>query len=149
MIDTLNPKQDYYINKKLINILDTETRRLRLLKSKLPISHNAARPRLSDRIKARPMEVMPGPIGTEPITSNQSDVENGDTPTEPGIQDLMDTSNDRTIEQNNSNVYEQDIRQVAKKLRNANKIIVLVGAGISTNYGIPVSEALFFKVILY
>ena len=39
---------------------------------------------------------------------------------------------------------EQELQEVAKNVMEAGRIIVLVGAGISTNCGIPISIVLYF-----
>lgn len=94
------------------------------------------RMRLAASQSPLPTSEMESPDEAENQVESAAEFENQDI-----VMNLSNNAGRRELaEQDTTACVEQDLVEVAETLKRAERIVVLVGAGISTNCGIPVSR---------
>ena len=167
MLKESNPEEDDNINRKIIGVLQTEIRRLsgKGQETERVLQPPAAHPQPNTTPNATPPNNKAGLVSTRTvhpqnkidiitIPSNQAnpDGKNFSTvdPTASTLEDSQDASSHMSVDDTETapkditDDVEQELQEVASAINEACRIIVFVGAGISTNCGIPVSIDLYF-----
>ena len=136
-----NPQGDENINRKIINVLHTEIRRLSRKGQKVDFQPTRAHPQSS----ATPSAVAQNHKARLVSTSVRNVNSQYKTETIPTLNDQTTPSGDNSSGDASltvgevSNDIERELQEVAGIIKEASRIIIFGGAGMSTNCGIPVS----------
>lgn len=193
MLEESNPEEDDSINRKIIDVLQTEIRRLsgKVQETEKVLQPPASHPQPNSTLNRTPPNNEAGLVSTrtvhpqnkidvittasnqvQPNSDNSStagptvstqggsqdallrmsmdDAETGCTESSPVVPppgifpQNLSLWRDLLTPEDITNDVEQELQEIASVINEACRIIVFVGAGISTNCGIPVSVNLYF-----